>query len=259
MPKLNRDGVSIHYEVYGTGPAVLLTHGFAATIRMWSSQIEAISHTRKLILWDMRGHGQTDSPKDPAAYSEIETIRDMAAVLDAVGVERALVGGLSLGGYMSLAFRLAHPKRVSALLLCDTGPGYKKDEARDSWNQYAQDVGIELESRGLDYLRSLSKEMNPDDHKTAEGLVKAARGMLTQHDARIINSLPSINVPTLVVVGSEDKPFLAACEYMASKIPRARHIVIGDAGHSVNIDQPKKFNDAVLGFMDQVEGVAARS
>lgn len=254
MPKLNRDGVSIYYEVHGTGPAVLLTHGFSATSRMWSGQIEAISRNRKLILWDMRGHGQTDSPKDPGAYSEAETIRDMAAVLDAVGVERALVGGLSLGGYMSLAFRLVYPQRVAALLLCDTGPGFKKDEARDAWNRFAQDVGTKLENRGLDYLRSWSKEANPAEHKTAEGLARAASGMLTQADARIINSLPSIDVPTLVVVGSEDKQYLPAGEYMASKIPLARHMVIGAAGHSVNIDQPDAFNEAVLGFMAQVEG-----
>ena len=83
----------------------------------------------------MRGHGQSDYPADPAAYSEALTVADMAALLDEVGADRAIVGGLSLGGYMSLAFHRAHPQRVRALLIIDTGPGFKKDDARDAWNR----------------------------------------------------------------------------------------------------------------------------
>ena len=86
-----------------------------------------LSRDHQLVTWDMRGHGQSDSPEDAIAYSEATTIADMAGILDEAGAERAIVGGLSLGGYMSLAFHLAHPERVRALMLFDTGPGYKKD------------------------------------------------------------------------------------------------------------------------------------
>ena len=140
MPKLNRDGVNIYYEVHGTGPPLLLTHGYSSTIGMWQGQIEALSQHHKLVLWDMRGHGQSDYPADPAAYSEALTVADMAALLDAVGAEKAIVGGLSLGGYMSLAFYRAHPERVRALLIIDTGPGFKKDEAREAWNKRAHET-----------------------------------------------------------------------------------------------------------------------
>ncbi|WP_163609139.1 alpha/beta fold hydrolase, partial [Klebsiella pneumoniae] len=88
----------------------------------------------KLILWDMRGHGQSDYPDDPGAYSEALTVGDMAAILDAVGARRAIIGGLSLGGYMSLAFHRAYPDRTRALLIIDTDPGFKKDDARQAWN-----------------------------------------------------------------------------------------------------------------------------
>ncbi|MGH6972247.1 MAG: alpha/beta fold hydrolase, partial [Caulobacteraceae bacterium] len=83
----------------------------------------------------------------------------------------------------------------------------------------------------------------------AEGLAKAARGMLTQHDARVISSLPDIKVPSLVVVGSEDQPFLAASDYMAAKIPGAKKTVIEGAGHASNIDKPEAFDAAVLNFL----------
>ena len=104
MPKINRDGVNIYYEVHGSGPPLLLTHGYSSTSGMWQGQIEALSKHHKLVLWDMRGHGQSDYPGDPAAYSEALTVADMAALLDEVGAGKAIVGGLSLGGYMSLAF-----------------------------------------------------------------------------------------------------------------------------------------------------------
>ncbi|MFK4511965.1 alpha/beta hydrolase family protein [Bradyrhizobium daqingense] len=133
MPKIDRDGVGIHYEVRGDGPPLLLTHGYSSTSAMWHGQVDALAKHHKLILWDMRGHGQSDYPDDPGAYSEAMTVGDMAAILDAVGAKRAIIGGLSLGGYMSLAFYRAHPERARALLIIDTGPGFKKDDAREAW------------------------------------------------------------------------------------------------------------------------------
>ncbi len=249
MPKLDRDGVAIHYEVSGDGPALLLTHGYSATGGMWAGQVEPFSKHHRLITWDMRGHGRSDYPEDPAAYSEAATVADMAALLDLLGTETAIVGGLSLGGYMSLAFHLAHPERVRSLLIIDTGPGYRNDEAREGWNRNALRTAERYESEGLARLAAGSPEMRAAAHRDARGLALAARGMLTQRDARVISSLPSIAVPALVVVGANDTPFLAASDYMAGKIPGAKKMVIADAGHAANIDQPQAFNAAVLGFL----------
>jgi pimeloyl-ACP methyl ester carboxylesterase len=250
MPQINRDGVRIYYEVHGSGPPLLLTHGYSSTSAMWQGQIAALSKHHKLVLWDIRGHGQSDYPDDPAAYSEALTVADMTALLDAVGADRAIVGGLSLGGYMSLAFYRAHPERVRALLIIDTGPGFKKDDARDAWNRRAHDTGDRFEREGLDLLKSSAPERASVSHRDASGLARAAHGMLTQRDARVIESLPDIRVPVLVVVGADDAPFLAASDYMAAKIPGAEKVVITAAGHAVNIDQPQAFIDAVLPFLD---------
>jgi pimeloyl-ACP methyl ester carboxylesterase len=99
-------------------------------------------------------------------------------------------------------------------------------------------------------LKSASSERSDVSHRDASGLARAARGMLTQRDARVIELLPNIGVPSLIVVGADDAPFLAASDYMAAKIPGAKKIVIPAAGHAVNIDQPRAFIGAVLPFLD---------
>src|SRR5215510_7103905 len=155
MAKLDRDGVKIHYEVHGSGPTLLLSHGYSSTARMWDGQIAA---------------------------------------------KKAIIAGLSLGGYMSLAFAASHPERVGALMLFDTGPGFKKDEARARWNATARQRADTLEAKGLAALNS-SDEVKLTRHRDASGLARAARGMLAQEGDRVIQSLDKVAVPTLVLVG----------------------------------------------------------
>jgi len=249
MPYLDRSGVRLYYEDAGAGPAILLAHGYTATLRMWDPQVDALADRYRLVRWDMRGHGESDSPDDPGAYTHEATVADLAAVLDACGVERAVVGGLSLGGFMSLAFNLAHRERVLALMLFDTGPGYKKDDARAEWNRLAESYAVRFESQGLAALGSGS-EVRIARHRSAQGLAHAARGMLAQRDGAVIESLPHVAVPTLVVAGANDKPFLAATDYMAAKIPHATKVIIPEAGHAPNIEQPAAFNAAVRSFLE---------
>ncbi len=262
MPTERLNDIDIYYEDHGSGFPVVLTHGYASTAAAWRGQIEALTQCYRLITWDMRGHGGTDSPEEQSAYSEAHTVQDLAALLRHLGIEQAVIGGLSLGGYMSLAFYLAHPEMVKALILCDTGPGYRNPQAREGWNETAFRRAERFEERGLDALgRSAEIEVTRGRHRSAAGLAKAARGMLAQFDARVIESLERIAVPTLIVVGANDTPFLAGTDYMANKIPGARKIVVPDAGHAVNIDQPDVFNETVLAFLDEVvgQGAAAHS
>jgi pimeloyl-ACP methyl ester carboxylesterase len=254
MPSINRDGVKIYYEVHGQGTPLLLTHGYSSTSAMWQGQIELLAAKYKLITWDMRGHGNSDYPEDPLAYSEPHTVADMAAILDKVAGPgcRAIVGGLSLGGYMSMAFYNAHTDRVISLLIIDTGPGFKKDSAREAWNTYARKQGDEFDKNGLGPLQNLSPERSQVSHRDASGIAHAARGMLTQRDSAVINSLGNIKAPSLVLVGSEDKGFLAATDYMASKIPRAKKVIIPKAGHAANIDNPEAFNKELMAFLSSL-------
>ncbi|KZS58814.1 alpha/beta hydrolase [Mycobacterium kansasii] len=254
MNRLQRDdGITLALRVHNPqapGVPLLLTHGFGATAGMWDPNIDALSVDRSVIVWDQRGHGGSDAPEDMDRYSEQISVADMAAVLDTAGADRAVLGGMSLGGYLSLAFHLAHPQRVAALVLVDTGPGYRNDAARDNWNAWVERRAQRLE-RG-EALTDMSPELAQAVHQHPEGLPRSARGVMAQKDARVITSLDSITVPTLVVVGAQDTDFLASADYMARKIPRARKVVIDNAGHAANMDQPGAFNAAVREFLDRL-------
>jgi pimeloyl-ACP methyl ester carboxylesterase len=154
---------------------------------------------------------------------------------------------------MSLAFHVTHPDRVKALLIIDTGPGYRKDEARDGWNRNALKTAERYETEGLGILSGGSAERRTAQHRDATGLARAARGMLTQANARVIESLPGIKVPSIVIVGEKDTPFLAASDYMAAKIPGADKAVIPGAGHAANIDNPAAFNAALETFLAKLK------
>ncbi len=250
MTRASLNGIEIDYQASGAGPAVLLSHGYSATRRMWNAQHAALGEQHRVISWSMRGHGETESPADPAQYSADLTVGDMRALLGHLGVERAVIGGLSLGGYVSLAFYLAHPEMVRALVICDSGPGYRSADARAAWNQRARERAAALEARGLEALgKSPEVRESATLHRSAQGLADAARGMLAQEGSRVIDGLAGVAMPTLIIVGDQDQPFLAPCEYMAKKIPGARLEVIRGAGHSSNLDQPEAFNRVLLDFL----------
>ena len=250
MSFLDRDGVRIFYEVRGSGRALLLTHGFSASSAMYAQNVEALARTHTVITWDLRGHGQSDSPAEPAAYSTPLSIGDMTALLDGAGAGRAAIVGHSLGGFLSLEFQLARPARVAALVLIGTGPGYRSEAPRRSWNEMVEKTAARFERKGLAALGD-GEEVRLAAHRDASGrgLALAARAILAQHDGRVIESLPAIAVPTLIVVGEHDTTFLAGSRYMAEKIPGAELALIAGAGHSPNVTKPAEFHAALDRFL----------
>ena len=258
MPVLDRPGGSIRYDVSGAGPPLLLSHGYGATSAMFSQNLAALGAGNEVITWDIRGHGGSESPGDSACYSAAAALADMAALLDELGHERAVLGGHSLGGYLSLDFALSFPGRVAGLVLIDTGPGFRNDEAREAWNRRAEGTATRLAEQGLAALGS-SSELHAGGHRDVSGLILAALGTLTQQDAHVLNGLPQITAPALVVVGADDTHFLAAADYMAAKIPAARKVVIPGAGHAPNIDKSELFDLEVRDFLDELQAAGAAS
>ena len=254
MPTMARlDGVRIFYQLHGRGarPPLLLTHGYGATGDMWRDNVAALAHKRRVLTWDMRGHGASDAPDDPELYSHQACVDDMAALLDTTTHNQAVIGGMSLGGYLSLELYRRHPDRVLGLILVDTGPGFRNPEAREAWNRWALDRADELEANGLSALAG--REQREADHRHgALGLARAARGILVQEDGDVFESLTEIAVPTLIVVGSEDRPFLAAADVMRKRIPRARKIVLDGGGHAANLDAPAEFNAVAAEFLEEL-------
>lgn len=250
MPELAREGASIHYVVEGDGPVVLFSHGFGSSSHMWLPQVNALARAGyRAAAWDIRGHGRSVAGEDPFGYTVAASIADIGAILDDLGAERAVLGGASLGGYLTQLFRLAHPERVQAMILLGTGPGFRNDDARANWNDMADRFASSYERKGFGGMPD-SSELDPSVHVNGPGgLVLAARGILKQHDSSVIDALPTVDIPTLILVGDGDKPYLHTAEYVAGKIPGAVRHVIADAGHAANLDQADVVSRHVLDFL----------
>ena len=245
---------AIAYTIHGAPsarPPLLLTHGFGASEAMWAPNLAALSRERQVLTWDLPGHGAS-AVADAGELSHDVCIAEMLELLDQLGAQRAVIGGMSLGGYLSLLFCARHPERIAALLLVDTGPGFRDEAARETWNSWVGGLADDLEARGLDALRS-GPEAEAAEHAGGAGaLAVAARTMLTQRDEEAIASLEAIAVPTLIVVGAEDERFLAAADAMVRRIPGARKVILDGAGHAANMDQPSAFDRAVGEFLEEL-------
>lgn len=256
MDHLERDGVRLAYERVGAGPGVLFTHGFAASSRMFSAQLAALAPTHAAIAWDMRGHGASDYPGDPAAYSTPLVMEDIGALLDANGIERAVLVGHSVGGYLSLRFALLHPERVRALVVSNCAPGYRRADRRDEWNRYCEQRALAYEREGLAALTD-SDEVRVAGHRDATGLAHAARGILTQQDAMVIDALPELAVPTLALSGRHDVydgyDYVSPVQYMAGKIPGAQLTIFEHSAHAPSITEADAFNARLGQFLAEVE------
>jgi pimeloyl-ACP methyl ester carboxylesterase len=252
MPKANVNGIEINYEVHGEGYPVVFLHGYSGTVDSWRPQVEALSREYRFITYDARGHGDSESPISPDDYSADVVVEDLRQLLGTLDIEKAVIGGLSMGGYESLRFYLAHPDMVAALILTDTGPGYRNPARREQWNKLQEERATLLETQGIEAFAATAPSYTRRERVlrlNPVGLANMGRKVVAQHDSLVIESLDKIAVPTLVLVGENDTPFLAASEYMTKVIPDARRVVISDAGHSANIDNTEAFNRTVLDFL----------
>jgi pimeloyl-ACP methyl ester carboxylesterase len=255
MPKVKVNGINLYYEVHGKGFPVIFQHGFTGTTNSWRPQIPVLSKGYRFVIYDARGHGQSDSPPSLDRYTADIVVEDLRQLLKSLKIDRAVVGGLSMGGYQSLRFYLRHPEMVVALILMDTGPGYRNPARRDEWNRQQEERAKLLETQGMTaYAPMAPSYVNKEIllKQSPIGLANMARKVVAQHDSVVIESLGNIKVPTLVLVGEKDTPFLPAAEYMASAIPGAQRKVIPNAGHSANIDNPEEFNRAILDFLGKL-------
>jgi pimeloyl-ACP methyl ester carboxylesterase len=255
------------YDDVGSGPPLVLLHGFPFNRSMWREQAEALSARYRVITPDLRGLGETTAAADgfePATMNLMA--QDVAALMEHLGIARAAIGGLSMGGYVALALVHKFRLRVRALVLADTRPQADTDEARTVREQQAQKALAE----GMDSLADamLPKLLAPSTlaeqplivervrrmitSTGAEGAAAAMRGMAARSDKTFF--LPDIIAPTLVIVGSEDRITpLADAELMRREIRGSRLEVIEGAGHVSNLERPMQFNYAIKDFLDALQ------
>jgi len=249
LARPRRNGTGIHQEAHGQGAAILLTHGFGATSRMWDEQIEEFTDRYRLILWDLPGHGESAAPKKTTTPDSLVAI--MLTILDAAHAASTVLIGLGIGGALALRFWRVHRERVRALVLIGTTPGLRSGAAREIWNGQVGELAAAVERDGLDALEG-GAEVDPGLHSCPLGLASAARLLLTQRDDGARPWLAEIDVPVLILVGSEDRPNLTAAEYMARTIPNARMTVIPRANHAANIHKPAAVNAAIREFLGRL-------
>ncbi|MBI4234257.1 MAG: alpha/beta fold hydrolase [Chloroflexi bacterium] len=256
MPKALANGVNLYYEEHGSGLPFLLLHGFAGTTAMWKTQVPALSQRCRFITYDMRGHGQSDAPADPERYSMPLAVEDQHQLLRHLGVRQGIIGGLSLGGVVAMNFYLGHPEMCKALILCDTGPGYRNPGRHAQWQAVRRQVSKLLEEGGIEAF--LQSPHARDDYYTTPDLMRRHNPIgLSNVNKRVMYDVPmlpieAIKVPTLIICGTRDGNFIAPSLYMHQHIPGAQLAFLPGAGHGSNVDQPEMFNKVVLDWLAEV-------
>lgn len=251
----------LYYVQMGQGIPLLLVHGYPLDHTLWLAQMDRLSDIAQVIAPDLRGFGQSDAPDGictMVAYAD-----DLAALLDALKIGPVVVCGLSMGGYIALAFWKKYAARVRGLILVDTRAGADAPAARQGRLDMVEQVKQHGAKPAADamlprLLAESTRQLRPDVVEFAHammlrqppvGIIGAQLGMAERPDSTPI--LPTINVPTLAVFGAEDVVTPAETEGrdLAAAIPGAKLVVLPDAGHLSNLEQPDAFNTAVREFL----------
>ena len=261
MERVRSDDVEIFYEIRGSGPPVVLLHPFPCHHEFWNPVAEALDSRYRLILPDLRGHGDSEIGEGPALMQK--QAGDVARVLDAAGVAKAAFVGCSIGGYILFEFWRRFRERVTSLALCDTRP--QSDTADGRANRLKAAAAV-LEQGTEPFIESMiPKLMGRTTVSTRPDLVDGARAMMRKMSAEDISlvlrgmaerpdsvaDLKSINVPTLIVIGEEDVlSTLADGELMRQNIPGSQLKVVPKAGHYAPWEQPELVGKVLRQFLD---------
>ena len=255
--------IALAYTDQGRGEPVVLLHAFPQNRAMWGHQVEALSKTHRVIAPDFRGFGASDAP--PGHYTLDQFADDVAGLLDHLAIRRAVVAGLSMGGYTLFAFYRKHPDRVKGLVLADTRAQADTEEGRAGRHAMAQTARDKGAGAVADIM--LPKLLSPVALQTRPDLVQRVRATVEQTPVNGIvgalmamagrpDSVPllaKIACPTLVIAGELDGPTPPSDgKLMAGRIPGARLEIIPQAGHLANLEQPEAFNRALLDFLKEI-------
>ena len=266
------DGVKLHYEETGQGAPVIFVHEFAGDCRSWEPQARAFARRNRCITYNARGYPPSDVPEDGAMYSQAWACADIKAVLDHLGIERAHVVGLSMGGFATLHFGLTHPGMALSLVVAGCGYGAEPDR-RAKFRAEAAATADLIEAEGMEAFAAIYgagptrvQFQNKDPRGWAEfvrmlgehsatGSALTMRGVQRERPSLwdLEDGLRALDVPTLILTGDEDEPCLLPGVFMKRAIRTAGLVVIPKAGHNVNQEDTAAFNRAVADFHAAVE------
>ena len=260
------DGAKIFWRAEGAGTPLLLSCASFSTHAHWAGVEAELARFARVVSWDYRGHGSSDAPDELARYSLAQVVDDLSRVHQAAaGDSPAIAAGLSVGGIVSLSYALRQPKNVRALILCNTGPGFKNPEALAQWHDMLERAAAKMGEVGLEkYLEGKRAAaeilgLHPESQaaqtaragvlrSTVPGLQRFARGVAGPVP-NLVDSLAEVAQPALILVGQHDANFQRASHVMAAKLPHAERIEIAGAGHVLNLDEPAEFVREVERFV----------
>ena len=272
MPHATVDGIKLYYEETGAGTPLVFVHEFAGDCRSWQPQMRFFARRYRCIAFNARGYPPSDVPDDPAAYSQQRAVRDILGLLDHLGIARAHVCGLSMGGYATLIFGLDHPGR--ALSLTVAGCGYGSVTAdRQAFRADSELVARRFETEGMAavaefYSRGPTRvqfiDKDPQGWRefhdefaagSARGHALTLRGVQMTRPSvfELGERRERLETPTLIMTGDEDEPCLEPNVFMKRKIPASGLVVLPKSGHTINLEEPAAFNRALLDFLTAVD------
>jgi pimeloyl-ACP methyl ester carboxylesterase len=278
MPTITADdGVTLYAETTGTGAPVLFIHEFAGDHRSWEPQVRFFSGGYRCITYAARGYPPSDVPDDGAAYSQERAVADAIAVLDGLGVDRAHVVGLSMGGFTALHLALRHPARIASAVVAGAGYG-AQPERQEAFRAECEAIASAFETEGAERVatryavgpaRVQFQNKNPrgwaefaaalGEH-SALGAALTMRGVQAARPSlyRLRDDLVRIHVPVLLVAGDEDEGCLETALMLKRTIGSSGLAILPRTGHTANLEEPEVFNRVVDRFLAAVERGAWR-
>ena len=266
------DGVNLYYEETGAGTPLIFVHEYAGDHRAWEPQLRHFGRRYRAITYAARGYPPSDVPGDVAKYSQARAADDIKSVLDHLGIDKAHVVGLSMGGFATLHFGFRHPGRARSLVVAGCGYGAEKG-ARDKFRAEVQtiakfiddnDIAVFAEKYAYGPTRVQFENKDPRGfaefkQQLAEHSKLGARntqlGVQGERPSLydLVDEMRKLTVPTLVLTGDEDWPCLQPAMLMKQNIPTAALSVMPNCGHTINIEDPDQFNRLVGDFLVQVD------
>lgn len=272
MPYVDASGVKLYYEETGQGYPIVFVHEFGSDCREWEAQIRHFSRTYRCITYNARGYPPSDVPEDANLYGWEFSVGDISAVMKGLGIERAHIVGLSMGGYAALQFGLHHPGKASAIVAAGAGSGSPPSQ-RETWMKETAVTARGFIDRGMDAMadeighgptRIQLKHKDPRGWQDFVDHLRqhSARGM-SNTMARYQTLRPSLHdfqdrfakltTPVLLAVGDEDAPCIETNLMLKAAIPTAGLWMCPNTGHAINLEEPAAFNAQVENFLSAVE------
>lgn len=267
MATIPLQGQDWHIVTAGSrqNPAVLVLHGFTGTHRSWNPILHQLSASYWVVMPDLPGHGASSIPDDARELSMEHTAHRLAQLLDALSIDKVAVIGYSMGGRLALHMAWLRQERLWALALESASPGIRDAKDREARRRQDAELADQIETRGLPWFiehwnsqplfRFQSATLQAFENQirrqqNAYGLAQSLRGAGTGSQGSLWDVLPAIHVPTLLITGDQDKKFHQTGEAMRKLIPKAQWVSIEQAGHTVHGEQPERFSDTVVPFLN---------